>query len=119
MVNFTNKQWGIECKASIMIAFPILGQEYIDEAEHQDGDGYWMMFETVSSVLYDVQMYHQCNKDLQLQLSHCLDLVNGDYADIVAEADDQPADVKANFRSGLLLINALCGRLYPTNKEDK
>jgi len=115
MINFTNKSWINECKESIRIAFPILGEEYIAEAEHQDGEGCWMMFETISSVLYDVQQYHQSNKALQLQLGHCLDLVNNDYADVIADSHDQPDDIKANFASGLLIINKMCGRLYPAN----
>lgn len=112
MKKFTNQLWITECKTCIMEAFPVLGKEYIDEAEHQDGAGYWAQFESISSVLADVKMYHSCSDDYQLALTHFLDLVNHDYADIIADDDNQPDDVKANFRRGLLIANETLGRIY-------
>ena len=63
MKKFTNNNWVNECKESILIAFPYIGQEYIDEAEHQDGKEYWMNFESISQVLKDVQMYQTAADD--------------------------------------------------------
>ena len=59
MKKITNVNWINECKESILIAFPSIGQEYIDEAEHQDGKEYWMNFESISQVLKDVQVYQE------------------------------------------------------------
>ena len=58
-----NKNWVNECKESILIAFPYIGQEYIDEAEHQDGEEFWMNFESISQVLKDVQEYQAAADD--------------------------------------------------------
>ena len=41
MKKITNKNWINECRESILIAFPSIGQEYIDEAEYQDGKAFW------------------------------------------------------------------------------
>lgn len=111
MLNVNNEQWIQECKECILIAFPVLGQEYIDEAEHQEGKEYWMQFENISEVLQDVHMYYQMHQEFQLEMRHCLDLINGDYAGFVAESD-QPFDIKENFQRGLVHINTTFGRLY-------
>ena len=112
MKKFTNLLWINECKTCINMVFPILGQEYIDEAEHQDGAEYWAQFENISSVLADVKAYHESSDDYQLALRHCLDLINNDYADIVADDDNQPDDIKENFKAGLEIINTTFSRLY-------
>jgi len=34
-------------------------QEYVDEAEHQDGYGYWDQFNTLEEVIEDFDLYRQ------------------------------------------------------------
>lgn len=34
-------------------------EEYINEAEHQDGDGYWKNFASVDEAVADFQLYYQ------------------------------------------------------------
>lgn len=77
MKKFTNNNWVNECKESILLAFPRIGQEYINEAEHQDGEEYWMNFDKVSDVLKDVQLtYSEVPKEiLQKKLHQELDVL--------------------------------------------
>lgn len=63
MKKITNKNWANECRTSILLGFPSIGQEYIDEAEHQDGKAFWANFETVSEVLKDVKEYQKAADD--------------------------------------------------------
>lgn len=91
MKKFTNVNWINECKESILIAFPSIGQEYIDEAEHQDGFGYWANFETVSQVLKDVQLYSSYTPkealrvELHKRLDQMVDHLEFDGGDQVTE----------------------------------
>lgn len=87
MKKITNRNWSTECKSCVLMVNPLQGQDYINEAEHMDGEEYWMQFETVSEVLKDLQLYTTfmpkaeiraaAHKYLDIMVDH-LNFVEGD-----------------------------------------
>lgn len=87
MKNFTNSKWTTECRACVLMANPLLGNKYIQDAEGEEGEEYWMQFESISDVLLDLQLYssfapkaevrNELHKRLDVMVDH-LEFVQGD-----------------------------------------
>ena len=103
-----NHSWVLECRNCLALVSPLWGQRYIDEVEHQDGEEYWMQFETISSVIEDFHLVMRAVKggiypELHNYLDHMIDHLIFEDGDSVTEIAE--LSLKAGEAEELVIIS--------------
>jgi hypothetical protein len=65
VMNVSVKQYRNRMINELRLAYPNepLVQEYIEESEHQEGEAYWLEFESIADMITDFQLYKESCDD--------------------------------------------------------